>query len=155
MRTTYMAKPEDIKRCWYIIDAAGRPLGRVATEAARILRGKHKPEFTPHLDTGDHVIIINTSQVVLTGRKAEQKYYYHHSGYPGGLKKVSYATMLAQKPEKAMYLAVRGMLPHNRLGRATLKKLRVYRENQHPHLAQQPVAWGEGANAVMEGGPNS
>ncbi len=155
MRTTYMAKPEDIRRSWYIIDAAGRPLGRVATEAARILRGKHKPEFTPHIDTGDHVIIINASEVVLTGRKPEQKFYYHHSGYPGGLKKVSYAIMLAKKPDKAMYLAVRGMLPKNRLGRAMLKKLRVYRDNQHPHQAQQPSAWGEGAKVAMEGGPNS
>ncbi len=142
MRTTYMAKPQDIKRSWYIIDAADRPLGRVATEAARLLRGKHKPEFTPHIDTGDHVIILNAEKVVLTGRKLEQKFYYRHSGYPGGLKKIDYATMLEKQPEKALYMAVRGMLPHNRLGRAMLKKLRVYRNNQHSHQAQQPQTWG-------------
>ncbi|HED24103.1 MAG TPA: 50S ribosomal protein L13 [Firmicutes bacterium] len=155
MRTTYMAKPDQIKRCWYIIDAAGKPLGRVATEAARLLRGKHKPEFTPHLDTGDHVIIINAGQVVLTGKKLEQKQYYRHSGYPGGLKAVSYATLMEKKPEKAVYMAVRGMLPHNRLGRAMLKKLRVYRNSQHSHQAQQPQPWGEGPDASKEGGPDS
>lgn len=146
MRTTYMAKPQDIKRSWYIIDAANRPLGRVATEAARLLRGKHKPEFTPHIDTGDHVIILNAEKVVLTGRKLEQKFYYRHSGYPGGLKKIDYATMLEKQPEKVMYMAVRGMLPHNRLGRATLKKLRVYRNNQHSHQAQEPQPWGVGSD---------
>lgn len=155
MRTTYMVKPHEIKRCWYIIDAAGRPLGRVATEAARLLRGKHKPEFTPHIDTGDHVIILNAGQVVLTGRKAEQKNYYRHSGYPGGLKKIDYATMLDKKPEKAVYLAVRGMLPHNRLGRAMLKKLRVYRDSQHSHQAQRPLYWGEGPDEQTEGGSGS
>ncbi len=155
MRTTYMAKPDDIKRSWYIIDATGRPLGRVATEAARLLRGKHKPEFTPHLDTGDHVIILNAGKVVLTGRKLEQKYYYRHSGYPGGMKKVNYSTLLDKKPDKAVYMAVRGMLPHNRLGRAMLKKLRVYRDNQHPHQAQQPLGPGEGPDDIKEGGPNS
>jgi large subunit ribosomal protein L13 len=146
MRTTYMAKPQDIQRNWYIIDAAGRSLGRVATEAARLLRGKHKPEFTPHIDTGDHVIILNAEKAVLTGRKLEQKFYYRHSGYPGGLKKIDYATMMDKKPEKALYLAVRGMLPHNRLGRAMLKKLRVYRNNQHSHQAQQPQPWGVGSD---------
>jgi len=146
MRTTYMAKPQDIQSNWYIIDAAGRSLGRVATEAARLLRGKHKPEFTPHIDTGDHVIILNAEKAVLTGRKLEQKFYYRHSGYPGGLKKIDYATMMDKKPEKALYLAVRGMLPHNRLGRAMLKKLRVYRNNQHSHQAQQPQPWGVGSD---------
>ncbi len=146
MRTTYMAKPQDIQRKWYIIDAAGRSLGRVATEAASLLRGKHKPEFTPHIDTGDHVIILNAEKAVLTGRKLEQKFYYRHSGYPGGLKKIDYATMMDKKPEKALYLAVRGMLPHNRLGRAMLKKLRVYRNNQHSHQAQQPQPWGVGSD---------
>jgi large subunit ribosomal protein L13 len=146
MRTTYMAKPQDIQRNWYIIDAAGRPLGRVATEAARLLRGKHKPEFTPHIDTGDHVIILNAEKAVLTGRKLEQKFYYRHSGFPGGLKKIDYATMMDKKPEKALYLAVRGMLPHNRLGRAMLKKLRVYRNDQHSHQAQQPQPWGAGSD---------
>ncbi len=155
MRTTYMAKPDEIKRSWYIIDAAGRPLGRVATEAARLLRGKHKPEFTPHLDTGDHVIILNAGQAVLTGRKLEQKYYYRHSGYPGGLKKIDYATLMDKRPEKALFLAIRGMLPHNRLGRAMLKKLRVYRDNQHSHQAQQPLPWREGSDDKAEGGPGS
>ncbi len=155
MRTTYMAKTNDIKRSWHIIDAAGRPLGRVATEAARLLKGKHKPEYTPHLDTGDHVIILNAGKVVLTGRKLEQKYYYRYSGYPGGLKKVNYATLLDKKPDKAVYLAVRGMLPHNRLGRAMLKKLRVYRDDQHPHQAQQPLSPGEGPDEMKEGGPDS
>ena len=155
MRTTYMAKPDDITRNWYVIDAAGRPLGRVATEAARLLRGKHKPQYTPHLDTGDHVIILNAEKVVLTGRKLEKKFYYHHSGYPGGLRKIDYATMLDKKPDKVLYLAVRGMLPHNRLGRAMLKKLRVYRDDQHPHQAQQPQILGEGPQDKMEGGPDS
>ncbi len=155
MSSTYMAKPHDIKRCWYVIDAAGRPLGRVATEAARLLRGKHKPEFTPHLDTGDHVIVLNAGKVALTGRKLEQKFHYRHSGYPGGLKKIDYATMLEKRPEKAVYLAIRGMLPHNRLGRAMLKKLRVYRDGQHSHQAQKPQLWGEGPDVKMEGGPDS
>ena len=155
MRTTYMAKPSDIKRSWFIIDAAGRPLGRVATEVARILRGKHKPEFTPHLDVGDHVIIINAEKVLLTGRKAEQKYYYRHSGYPGGLKKVVYGELLEKKPEKVLYLAVKGMLPHNRLGRAMLKKLRVYRNEQHAHQAQNPQPWNSGEGQLIKGGANS
>ncbi len=155
MRTTYMAKPSEIKRNWYIIDAAGRPLGRVATEAASLLKGKHKPEYTPHLDSGDHVIILNAEKVVLTGRKLEQKFHYRHSGYPGGIRKVDYATLLYKKPDKAVYLAVRGMLPHNRLGRAMLKKLRVYRDDQHPHQAQQPQILGEGPDDKKEGGPNS
>jgi large subunit ribosomal protein L13 len=155
MRTTYMAKPQDIKRHWYIIDAAGRPLGRVAVEAARLLRGKHKAIYTPHIDTGDHVIVLNASKVILTGNKPQQKFYYRHSGYPGGLKKTDYTTMLSEKPEKAVYMAVKGMLPHNRLGRAMLKKLRVYRENQHPHEAQQPLAWEEGPQPAEKGGPES
>lgn len=155
MSMTYMAKPQEVKRSWYVIDAAGRPLGRVATEVARLLRGKHKPEFTPHVDTGDHVIVLNAGQAVLTGRKLEQKYYYRHSGYPGGLKKIDYATMMEKRPEKAMYLAIKGMLPHNKLGRAMLKKLRVYRDDQHSHVAQQPIPWGEGPKDKKEGGPNS
>lgn len=145
MRTTYMAKPHEIKRSWFIIDAAGKPLGRVATEAASLLRGKHKPEFTPHIDTGDHVIVLNAEKVVLTGRKLEQKFHYRHSGYPGGLKKIDYATLLDRYPERAVYFAVKGMLPHNRLGRAMLKKLRVYRDGQHSHQAQQPQPWRAGA----------
>ncbi|MFO7952315.1 MAG: 50S ribosomal protein L13 [Bacillota bacterium] len=155
MRTTYMAKPNEINRNWYVIDAAGSPLGRVATEAAKLLKGKHRPEYTPHLDTGDHVIVVNAEKVVLTGRKLDQKMFYRHSRYPGGLKKIDYATMLDKKPEKAVYAAIRGMLPHNRLGRAMLKKLRVYRNDQHPHQAQQPLTWGEGPEEKREGGPDS
>lgn len=153
MHTTFMAKPQDIKRKWYIIDAAGRPLGRVATEAARLLRGKHKPIFTPHIDTGDHVIILNAARVVLTGNKARQKFHYRHSGYPGGLKKIAYANLLAEKPERAVFLAVRGMLPRNRLGRAMLKKLRVYPSEQHPHRAQEPLIRWEGPEEIEKGGP--
>ncbi|NLN07000.1 MAG: 50S ribosomal protein L13 [Firmicutes bacterium] len=141
MRTTYMPQKGRIERKWYVIDAAGKPLGRLATEVARILRGKHKPIYTPHLDTGDHVIVINADQVVLTGKKAEQKFHYRHSGYPGGLKKVSYGTLLETKPERAVMLAVKGMLPHNRLGRAMLKKVRIYAGSEHPHAAQQPEVW--------------
>ncbi|NLM46697.1 MAG: 50S ribosomal protein L13 [Firmicutes bacterium] len=141
MRTTYMPQKGQLKRKWYLIDAAGKPLGRLATEVARILRGKHKPIYTPHLDTGDHVIVINASQVVLTGKKAEQKFHYRHSGYAGGLKKVSYGTLLETKPERAVMLAVKGMLPHNRLGRAMLKKVRIYAGSEHPHAAQQPEVW--------------
>ncbi len=153
MGSTYMAKPSDIVRNWHVIDASGRPLGRIATEAARLLRGKHKPEYTPHLDTGDHVIILNAEKAVLTGRKLEQKYYYRHSGYPGGLKKVKASVMMDKKPDKAVYLAVKGMLPHNRLGRAMLKKLRVYRNNQHPHQAQLAPNRIEGPQEMKEGGP--
>ena len=136
-----MAKPAEIERKWYIIDAAGRPLGRTASEAARILRGKHKPKFTPHLDTGDFVIIINADQAILTGKKLDQKMYYHHSGYPGGLKEVKYKDLMAKKPVLAVEKAVKGMLPHNRLGRATAKKLKVYAGSEHPHAAQKPEIW--------------
>lgn len=136
-----MARPADVVRKWYVIDAAGQPLGRVATAAAHILRGKHKPTYTPHIDTGDFVIIVNVDKVVLTGRKLDQKIYFHHSGYQGGLKEVVYRRLLEKKPEFAMEKAVRGMLPHTRLGRAMFKKLKVYRGGEHPHLAQQPVQW--------------
>ena len=138
---TYMAKPADIQRNWYIIDAQGKPLGRVATEAARILRGKHKPIFTPHIDTGDFVIIINAEKAILTGNKLKNKKYYRHSGYPGGLKEMTYEELMQKRPVLAVEKAVKGMLPHNRLGRATGKKLKVYAGNQHPHAAQKPVAW--------------
>lgn len=138
---TYMAKPLEIERKWYIIDAAGKPLGRVATEAAKILRGKHKPIYTPHVDTGDHVIIINAEKVVLTGKKLQQKKFYRHSGYPGGLKAVGYDVIMNKKPEMALYFAVKGMIPHNKLGRAMLKKLRVYRDEKHNHQAQKPELW--------------
>jgi len=138
---TYMATPKDIERKWYILDAANKPLGRLATEAARLLRGKHKPIFTPHMDTGDHVIIINAEKVILTGNKLQQKQYYHHSRYPGGLKSVNYQTLLASKPERAIEKAVKGMIPHNRLGRQVMKKIRIYRGGDHPHMAQMPEVW--------------
>ncbi|MGB9886580.1 MAG: 50S ribosomal protein L13 [Moorellales bacterium] len=141
MQTTYAAKPGEVARRWYILDATDRPLGRLASEAARILRGKHKAIFTPHVDTGDHVIIINAEKVRLTGRKPERKFYVYHTGYPGGLKKIPYKQLLAERPEMAIEEAVRRMLPQNRLGRQMLKKLRVYRGSQHPHQAQKPEPW--------------
>ncbi|MEL7563340.1 MAG: 50S ribosomal protein L13 [Dehalobacterium sp.] len=136
-----MATPKDIERKWYILDAANKPLGRLATEAARLLRGKHKPIFTPHMDTGDHVIIINAEKVLLTGNKLQQKKYYHHSRYPGGLKSLDYQTLLATKPERAIEKAVKGMIPHNRLGSQVMKKIRIYRGGEHPHAAQMPEVW--------------
>lgn len=141
MRTTYMAKPEEVKRKWYIIDGEGKVLGRLAVEVARILRGKHKPDFTPNVNTGDHVIVINADKIVLTGNKLEQKMYYRHSGYPGGLKATRYDKLMQTKPEFVVHKAVTGMLPHNSLGRDMAKKLRVYRNNEHPHQAQQPEVW--------------
>ncbi len=139
--TTHSVKKSEIERKWYILDAANKPLGRVATEAAKLLRGKHKPTFTPNLDTGDNVIIINCKDVVLTGNKLNEKVYRHHSGYIGGMKEVSANTMMQNTPEKAMMLAVKGMLPHNSLGRQSLKKLRVYAGSEHEHTAQQPEVW--------------
>jgi len=136
-----MAKPNEVQRKWYIIDAEGKVLGRLAAEAARILRGKHKPTFTPHVNTGDHVIIINADKVVLKGKKLQQKMYYRHSGYPGGLKSTRYDKLMQTKPELAVYKAVTGMLPHNSLGRDMARKLRVYRGSQHPHEAQKPEIW--------------
>lgn len=133
-----MAKPKDIQRKWYVIDAEGKPLGRLASEVAKILRGKHKPDFTPHIDTGDHVIVINAQKVVLTGKKLDQKVYRRHTGYPGGLREIKYRVLLRNKPERVIELAVRGMLPKNRLGRAMLKKLKVYKGAEHKHQAQQP-----------------
>lgn len=138
MRTTYMAKEKDIQRKWYVIDVAGQPLGRVASEIARLLRGKHKPTYTPHVDTGDHVVVINADKVMLTGRKAKEKIYYRHSGYPGGLKSIPFEEMIARHPERVIHLAVRRMLPSNRLGRAMLKKMKVYAGPEHPHQAQKP-----------------
>ena len=139
--TTYSVKKNDIQRKWYIIDAANKPLGRVATEAAKLLRGKHKPTFTPNLDVGDHVIILNCNQVILTGNKLNQKIYRHHSGYIGGMKETPAKDMLEKNPEKAMMLAVKGMLPHNSLGAQQLKKLRVYAGSEHENTAQKPEAW--------------
>ncbi len=139
--TTYSAKKSDIQRKWYIIDAANKPLGRVATEAARLLRGKHKPTFTPNIDTGDHVIILNCKDVVLTGKKLDQKIYRHHSGYIGGMKETTARVMMDNSPEKAMMLAIKGMLPHNSLGKQMLTKLRVYAGSEHENQAQKPEVW--------------
>jgi large subunit ribosomal protein L13 len=126
------------KKKWYVIDAEGKPLGRVAVEAAKLLRGKHKPQFTPFLDCGDHVIIVNAEKALMTGAKAEKKMYYRHSGYPGGIKGMTYNQMLQKHPTRAMFLAVKGMLPHNRLGRSLAKHVRVYAGSEHPHEAQKP-----------------
>ncbi len=139
--TTYSIKKSEIERKWYIIDATDKPLGRVATEAAKLLRGKHKPTYTPNMDNGDHVIIINCKDAVLTGKKLDQKIYRHHSGYIGGLKETTARVMMDTKPEKAMMLAVKGMLPHNSLGRKMLTKLRVYAGNEHENIAQKPEMW--------------
>lgn len=135
---TYMAKPLEIERKWYVIDASGQTLGRLASEVASILRGKHKPTYTPHVDTGDFVIVINADKIVLSGNKLDQKMYRRHSGYPGGLKEMTYRNLLAKKPEKAIEIAVKGMLPKNRLGRKMFTKLKVYRGSEHPHQAQKP-----------------
>ena len=139
--TTYSVKKNEINRKWYIIDAEGKPLGRVATEAAKLLRGKHKPTFTPNMDVGDHVIVINCSKAILTGNKLNQKVYRHHSGYIGGMKEISAKDMMENNPEKAMMLAIKGMLPHNTLGRESLKKLRVYAGAEHENIAQKPEVW--------------
>jgi len=139
--TTFFAKAQDQERKWFIIDAAGIPLGRIATEAARLLRGKHKPTFTPNVDTGDHVIIINAEKLVLTGNKLNDKMYRRHSGFPGGLKEVPYKKIMQIMPERAMEHAVKGMLPHNKLGAQMYTKLKVYKGESHPHQAQQPEIW--------------
>ena len=136
---TYMAKPAEVERKWYVVDAAGQTLGRLSTEVAAILRGKHKPIYTPHVDTGDFVIVINADKIVLTGNKLLQKKYYRHSGYPGGLKEVVCKDLLAKKPERVIETAIKGMLPHNRLGAKMYRKLKVYRGGEHPHGAQRPL----------------
>lgn len=135
---TFTPRPDDIQRTWYVVDAEDLVLGRVATEVARILRGKHKPTFAPHLDTGDHVIVVNAAKVVLTSDKADRKLVWRHSGYPGGIRSRTYAEELATRPEEAVRRTVKGMLPKNRLGRQMLKKLKVYAGPTHPHAAQQP-----------------
>jgi len=135
---TYMAKGETVERKWYVVDAEGMVLGRLASPAPAILRGKHKPVYTPHVDTGDHVIIVNADKVVLTGRKLDQKMYRHHTGYPGGLKEVNYRTLLATKPEFAVYEAIRRMMPKGPLGRKMLKKVRIYSGPEHNNAAQKP-----------------
>jgi large subunit ribosomal protein L13 len=137
---TYSPKASEIERSWYVIDAEGMVLGRLATEVARILRGKHKPTYTPHLDTGDHVVIVNADKVVLTSNKGEKLFVHRHSGYPGGLRTQSYGNLLATKPEEGVRRAIRGMLPKNRLGRQQIKKLKIYAGPVHPHAAQSPEA---------------
>lgn len=139
--STYMPKSGDIVRKWYVLDAAGKPLGRVAAEAAVLLRGKHKPQFAPHADCGDHVIIINAEKVVLTGNKLDQKMYYHHTGYIGNMKKVKYSTLMRTKPTFAVEKAVKGMIPDTTIGREALTRLRVYVGAEHKHAAQKPEEW--------------
>ncbi len=139
--SSYMAKPNEIKRKWYIIDAANKPLGRVAAQAASILRGKHLPTFTPNVDCGDHVIIINAAETVLTGNKLNQKVRYYHTGWVGGIKEIHYNKLMAENPEKAVMLAVKGMLPNTTIGRNALTRLRVYKDSQHNHEAQKPENW--------------
>lgn len=139
--STFMLKSGEVDRKWFVIDAAGKPLGRVADQVAILLRGKHKPTFTPHVDCGDHVIVINAAQAVLTGNKLTQKFYHHHTGYIGHLKSVRYDTMMEKRPERAMELAVKGMIPHTTQGRNALKRLRVYANAEHKHAAQMPENW--------------
>ena len=138
MKTTSVT-PTDIKKKWVLIDAANKPVGRVAVEVARILRGKHKPSFVPHLDCGDQVIVINAAKAFFTGRKADQKFYYHHSSYIGGIKATSAKDLLQNKPERVLENAVRGMLPHNKLGRKVFNNVKIYAGSEHPHEAQKPV----------------
>lgn len=136
---TYSAKPEAVKRDWFVVDASGKTLGRLATEVARRLKGKHKAEYTPHVDTGDYIIIINAEKVTVTGNKAQDKMYYRHSGYPGGIKETNFEKLQATKPEMIIEKAVKGMLPKNPLGRAMFRKLKVYAGTEHNHTAQQPI----------------
>ncbi len=152
---TYSPKPEHIEHRWYVLDASGQVLGRLATEAAHLLRGKHKPIFAPHMDTGDHVIVVNAAKVELTGNKREKKFAYRHSGYPGGIKAERYDRFLDEKPEKAVERAVRGMLPKNRLGRQMIKKLHVVRGGEHPHQAQKPETLAVGQRPVWTGLPTA
>ena len=135
---TYSAKPDSVQRDWYLVDASGKTLGRLASEIAMRLRGKHKPEFTPHVDTGDYIVVVNTDKIHVSGRKPALKKYYHHTGYPGGIREATFEKMIASKPERVIELAVRGMVPRNPLGRSMLRKLKVYAGNDHPHAAQQP-----------------
>jgi large subunit ribosomal protein L13 len=136
--STFMAKPAEVQRKWYIVDAAGRPLGRTAAKVADLLRGKGKPEFTPHVDCGDHVVVINAADAVLTGKKLEKKFYYRHTGYIGGLKKVQYSTLMATRPELAIELAVKGMVPDTTIGRKALTRLHVYKNAEYAQVAQKP-----------------
>jgi large subunit ribosomal protein L13 len=138
MMKSYMARPHEVERRWYLVDAEGQTLGRLATQIARLLRGKNKPQYTPHVDTGDFVVVVNAEKVVVTGKKAEQKVYYRHTGYPGGLKETSYEVMMERKPTEILRKAVRGMMPRTRLGRQQLRKLKIYAGPEHPHEAQDP-----------------
>ena len=139
--STFMANKANIQRKWYVLDAAGKPLGKTAVAAATILRGKHKPEYTPHADCGDFVIVINADKAVLTGKKLEQKYYRTHSGWVGGLKETKYRLLMQQRPELAVRLAVRGMMPRNIVTKDSLTRLKIYRGDSHPHAAQKPETW--------------
>jgi len=135
---TFVTKPSDIKHDWYVVDAQGRTLGRLATRIATVLKGKHKPIYSPSMDTGDYVVVINAEKIVATGHKLDEKIYYRHTGYPGGLRQINLRDQLAKHPERVISAAVRGMLPHNRLGRAMFKKLKVYAGAEHPHTAHKP-----------------
>jgi len=137
---TFSARPQDVRRQWFVVDATDKVLGRLATEIARRLRGKHKPEFTPHVDTGDYIVVVNAEKIRVTGDKAEQKKYFRHSGYPGGIYETNFAKMQQSFPTRALEIAVKGMLPKGPLGYAMLKKLKVYAGAEHPHVAQQPAA---------------
>ena len=139
--STFMANKGNIVRKWYILDAAGKPLGKTAATAATLLRGKHKPEYTPHADCGDFVVVVNAEKAVLTGKKLEQKYYRRHSGWVGGLKETKYRLLMQQKPELAMQLAIRGMMPRNIITKDSLTRLHIYRGAEHPHTAQKPESW--------------
>jgi len=140
VKRTYVTKPEEVERNWYVVDASGQTLGRLASEVAQIIRGKHKPTFSPAVDVGDYVVVVNAEKIHVTGRKLDQKMYYRHSGYPGGLKELTLGRMLEEHPTRVIKLAVRGMLPKNKLGRKMIKKLKVYAGPEHPHQAQQPEA---------------
>lgn len=135
---TYNATNETARHNWYVVDASGKTLGRLASEVAKRLRGKHKPEYTPHIDTGDFIVVVNANQVKVTGNKSKDKMYYNHSGYPGGLKEINFEKLLAKRPERILEIAIKGMLPKNPLGRAMYRKLKVYPGAEHPHTAQQP-----------------
>ena len=138
---TYMANPDKIERKWYVVDATGYTLGRLSSEIAKVLRGKNKPIFTPHMDCGDYVIVVNAEKIHVTGKKLDQKYYRHHSGWVGGLKEVKYRTLMSERPELAMKLAVRGMLPKNIISKDSLTRLKIYRGGEHEHAAQKPEIW--------------
>jgi large subunit ribosomal protein L13 len=140
VKRTYVTKPEDVERDWYIVDASGQTLGRLASEVAQVIRGKHKPIYSPSIDVGDYVIVVNAEKIHVTGRKLDQKMYYRHSGYPGGIKEMTLGRMLEEHPTRVIELAVKGMLPKTRLGRKMIKKLKVYAGPEHPHQAQQPEA---------------